>query len=271
MLKKHHLFIIVNLLIGMFLLYHIGFRPIPSAEVHAIKDIYDHMGGEHWPEKHKKGWFENGEISCNAYGIVCDDFKHITRLDLSGLKGKIPTSIKHLVYLEFLSLSGNFASDIPAEIGSLVNLEYLSIGSNMLEGGLPKEIGRLPKLRHLDVYGETSEYNSEERGLISITHSEGEKSRAIIRVKDKNRTGIIPPEIGNLKNLQLFSIAGYNFRGVIPEEIGQLVQLSSLSIGFSAIEGEIPHSIGQLRNLTSLHIYGVNISGPIPDEIGNLE
>jgi len=82
--------------------------------------------------------------------------------------------------------------------------------------------------------------------------------------------GNIPPEIGNLSQLDTLSIISNNLSGEIPPEIGNLSQLKSLGISYGDLSGEIPPEIGNLIQLRNLHISSTNLSGEIPSEIGNL-
>ena len=84
-------------------------------------------------------------------------------------------------------------------------------------------------------------------------------------------SGSIPPEIGNLVNLQELDLYNNQLEGSIPPEIGNLVNLQSLNLAYNfSLSGPIPPEIGNLVNLQKLDIYSYQLSGPIPPEIGNL-
>ena len=59
-------------------------------------------------------------------------------------------------------------------------------------------------------------------------------------------------------------------RGEIPPEIGQLVNLNELIIQHSTLEGGLPSEIGNLVNLTHLELWNTHLTGPLPSEIGSL-
>ena len=82
--------------------------------------------------------------------------------------------------------------------------------------------------------------------------------------------GEIPPEIGNLTNLENLSLYNNELTGSIPSEIGNLSNLNSLNLSFNQLSGNIPPEIGQLSNLTYLNLDFNELSGTIPPEIGNL-
>ena len=82
--------------------------------------------------------------------------------------------------------------------------------------------------------------------------------------------GEIPPEIGNLTNLENLSLYNNELTGSIPSEIGNLSNLNSLNLSFNQLSGNIPPEIGQLSNLTLLNLADNELSGTIPSEIENL-
>ena len=85
-------------------------------------------------------------------------------------------------------------------------------------------------------------------------------------------TGEIPPEIGNLTNLQKLYLNDNDLSGSIPwDEIINLTDLESLALSYNQLTGQIPSEIGDLTNLQHLSLSNNQLTGSIPwDEIGNL-
>ena len=83
-------------------------------------------------------------------------------------------------------------------------------------------------------------------------------------------TGEIPPEIGNLINLEELHLGGNQLTGEIPPEIGNLTNLWYLELHGNQLTGQIPSEIGNLVNLTFLHLDNNNLSGEIPENICDL-
>lgn len=108
-------------------------------------------------------------------------------------------------------------------------------------------------------------------------------------------SGSIPPEIGQLKELEIFSVGAENITGTIPAEINQLTKLKHIDInGYKKLSFNL-NSISGLTNLTSLCLYNMkktdgalsdiinldklkyielrkdNIKGKIPSEIANIK
>ena len=91
--------------------------------------------------------------------------------------------------------------------------------------------------------------------------------------------GTLPPEVGNLVNLNLLQIT-YNrgecgkggcyggIRGEIPPEIGNLVNLQAINLSYNRLSS-IPSEINNLVNLQYLNLSWNQLSGPIPQGIGN--
>ena len=82
--------------------------------------------------------------------------------------------------------------------------------------------------------------------------------------------GNIPPELGNLSNLQSLLLAYNSLSGELPPELGNLSSLTRLDLRSNRLGGEIPLELGNLSNLESLSMWGNQLSGEIPSELGNL-
>ncbi len=91
-----------------------------------------------------------------------------------------------------------------------------------------------------------------------------------LRLSYNQLTGPIPPELGNLVNLQHLSLANNSLTGPIPPELGNLTNLIFLGLGQNQLTGPIPPELGNLVNLGSLGLGPNQLTGPIPPELGNL-
>ena len=83
-------------------------------------------------------------------------------------------------------------------------------------------------------------------------------------------SGEIPPELGNLANLESLQLRNNQLSGGIPPELGNLANLESLDLGENQLSGGIPPELGNLASLEYLELYENQLSGEIPPELGNL-
>ena len=81
-------------------------------------------------------------------------------------------------------------------------------------------------------------------------------------------TGEIPPEIGNLINLETLYLQNNLLTGSIPPEIGQLTNLKTLNFYNNQLTGDIPPEIGNITDMDYLHLGDNQLSG-IPESISN--
>jgi hypothetical protein len=58
--------------------------------------------------------------------------------------------------------------------------------------------------------------------------------------------------------------------GSIPPDLGDLLELNELRLSFNQLSGQIPPELGRLTKLWTLGLSRNQLTGPIPAEIGNL-
>jgi len=119
---------------------------------------------------------------------------------------------------------------------------------------------------YVELWGQC--YNIENTFEIHLGYIEPEEG--YISVDNPLSGEIIPPEIGNLINLQELYLYNNKLIGEIPSEIGNLTNLTDLYLYYNELTGEIPSEIGNLTNLTDLYLHYNELTGEIPSEIGNL-
>ncbi|THF99462.1 hypothetical protein TEA_016334 [Camellia sinensis var. sinensis] len=142
----------------------------------------------------------NPQIACHCTGTTC----HVTRLKIYALdiSGEIPNELFMLKELQNLNLAQNVLSGpIPPEIGQLTNMNYLSFAWCLLA------LTRKQSFNH-------------------ILEQWGRKIYAL------DISGEIPNELFMLKELQNLNLAQNVLSGPIPPEIGQLTNMNYLSFAW---------------------------------------
>ncbi len=66
-----------------------------------------------------------------------------------------------------------------------------------------------------------------------------------IEVRSKTLAGTIPPQLGQLGQLQVLDLSYNELTGTIPSTLGQLDQLQFLNLSFNRLTGAIPPELGQ--------------------------
>ncbi|PWA75131.1 leucine-rich repeat protein [Artemisia annua] len=82
-------------------------------------------------------------------------------------------------------------------------------------------------------------------------------------------TGGIPPFLGNITSMEVFSVVGNPFGGSIPDTVGHWKSLTTFYSGGCNLYGSIPHSIFNLSLLVNFSLAENHLTGSLPSEIGN--
>ncbi|KAM1512900.1 hypothetical protein ACFX1Z_024399 [Malus domestica] len=83
-------------------------------------------------------------------------------------------------------------------------------------------------------------------------------------------SGPIPPQISDLKSLEILTLSQNRLSGPIPSEIFTLRKLIHLDLSYNVLTGTIPMQLGSLRNLQGLDLSYNSLTGSIPDTVGQL-
>ena len=91
------------------------------------------------------------------------------------------------------------------------------------------------------------------------------ENRVISLTLAHNRlTGGIPPELGQLSELETLVLYDNRLTGTIPAQLGSLARLRALDLGSNRLEGEIPAELGGLTGLETLDLTDNRLTGCVP-------
>jgi hypothetical protein len=236
-----------------------------------------------------------GDSPCGWAGVTCEGGR-VTKLDLGNywISAALPPQIGSLTALTYLDLRGEgnefgtWEGDIPNEFGNLVNLEYLNLYGTRVGMANMKILGSLTKLKTLYI----TAYNPIPVEFTNLTNLEvlylGTNEpmdipnafpfplflTTMTHLKElylmSQIKGDIPPQIGNLSNLEVL-VMQRNFElGSLPAEIGSLSKLKTLKIIQYEVPGPLPFQLTNLTNLEELSLIDTRFTGAFPADIGNL-
>ena len=95
---------------------------------------------------------QGGEWDEGSWESICRNFRRLRVLVLSDFRMKeVSPLIEYIKHLKYLDLSNNEMEALPNSITSLVNLQVLKLNDCRKLKELPRDIGKLINLRHLDV------------------------------------------------------------------------------------------------------------------------
>ena len=155
---------------------------------------------------------------------------------------------------------------IAPEIGELEYLTFLDIRNNIWVGQIPPEIGKLTRMRNIQIQGGGF-------GLLSgdVPWDEFGKMNDLfnLRIPQHFFSGVIPQGIGGMSSLERLDIASNQFSGQFPQEaLQQLGNFRFLQIQNNLFTGEIPRPSPDLDNFGILNVNNNPFTpGPIPDWI----
>ncbi|KAK1437999.1 hypothetical protein QVD17_03800 [Tagetes erecta] len=191
-------------------------------------------------------------IECKP-GVI-DSHLHVTRLDFGTTPNPIckntatfPSQIFQLPYLQsifffqcFTHTKTTISISLPKN-KSPPSLLQLSLRSN------PTLIGSIPS-----------------QLFSALT------SLQILTVSGSKISGVITPEILNLRSLIHLDLSYNQLTGPIPDELSDLGNLIGLDLSYNSLSGQVPRTIGQLGMLQKLDLSSNMLSGKIPDSIEKL-
>jgi Leucine-rich repeat (LRR) protein len=172
-------------------------------------------------------------------------------LEIDFYRGKIPTSVKNLTDLEYLSANyTNWSREAIEVLLSFLELKHLRLQGNGIKN-LPSDFYKLTDITSLDFTDNS--FDSFPKMICNLSKLQTLK-------------------IGNVKasrKLNSYKILKGNIIKTLPLELTKLKKLTSLFVLNCQLES-LPASLCELRNLKELYIHNNPIS-ELPKNIGNLK
>lgn len=104
-------------------------------------------------------------------------------------------------------------------------------------------------------------------GVVAV-NQEGRVTSIILQ--SNGLRGRIPPELGELTELETLILTFNRLSGAIPPELGTLAKLKELDLGSNVLDAPLPPELGRLSSLVDLSLYQNRLVGPVPPELGDL-
>ena len=243
----------------------------------------------------------SGAIPPEIGGLI--NLSHLY-LGFNQLTGTLPPEVDNLTLLEILTLNDNrLWGPLPDDMTALSVLHRFEFDYNSglcasPEPGFQEWLQSIPLLRSGPTCVRTAS-PPDDRGIAALitlynatdganwddktnwlseqplqywkgVHINEEGRIAELRLGVNNLSGQIPPELGNLSNLERLELYGNQLTGAIPFELGNLSNLERLSIQVNQLTSSIPSQLSHLTELTSLSLEGNQLTGAIPSELGRL-
>ncbi|XP_072972687.1 receptor-like protein EIX1 [Typha angustifolia] len=224
----------------------------------------------------------------NFYGELPSELqycKNLVLLDLSNnnFLGNIPIWIgEKLLNLRYLQLRSNmFDGNIPPQLAQLTALQVLDLSSNKLLGSIPHSFGNFTGMmisssvqneNEIEIWSvgfDDDIFTYKDKLFLVMQGKESKYSEILYLVRtmdlsENNLSGVIPEEIGALRQLNNLNLSRNHLIGRIPEKIFDISSLEYLDLSSNELSGAIPQSISKLTFLDHLNLSYNNLSGRIP-------
>lgn len=223
--------------------------------------------------------FHGKEMPAGGDGGDTGGVRGFPRLQLLGiascaLRGAVPPWLRVSAHLTVLDLSWNrLTGTVPPWLGGFDALYRIDLSGNALTGDIPLALTRLKSLAagddmkasqqklRLSDYGVRLYNWHVDRGELwydaNIPPS--------LDLSQNGLAGAIPPEIGDMRQLNILNLSCNALSGPIPARLASLASLQALDLSHNELAGEIPASLTGLTFLSCFDVSYNRLRGVIPN------
>eukprot|EP00262_Sarcandra_glabra_P011408 TRINITY_DN2736_c0_g1_i1.p1 TRINITY_DN2736_c0_g1~~TRINITY_DN2736_c0_g1_i1.p1 ORF type:complete len:610 (+),score=65.72 TRINITY_DN2736_c0_g1_i1:300-2129(+) len=214
-------------------------------------------------------------------GTISGEVSNMTSLQIldvrmNNLSGRIPDWLPTALSNVGQLLLGNnsFVGHIPTTLCQIQTLHLLDLSHNSLSGNIPSCFNNITSWKFETAFAfAPSEAKTDFATKGRMYTYEGLPLRFMTGIDlSMNRlTGMIPSEIGSLKQLHSLNLSNNLLTGPFPESLENMEQLESLDLSHNKLIGPIPPQIVELHSLSTFSVAFNDLSGPIPCCKGQLD
>ncbi|XP_039797530.1 phytosulfokine receptor 1-like [Panicum virgatum] len=185
------------------------------------------------------------------------------------LRGAVPPWLRASARLGVLDLSWNrLAGQLQPWLGGFDWLYRMDLSNNALAGEIPPALARL---RSLDGSAPVAQVSMSEYGVrLYNWHVErgqlwyNSNIPPSLQLSRNGLAGAIPPELGDLRALNLLNLSWNALSGPIPATLATLSALQTLDLSHNELAGEIPASLEGLTFLSCFDVSHNRLRGMVP-------
>eukprot|EP00268_Persea_americana_P019393 TRINITY_DN19944_c0_g1_i4.p1 TRINITY_DN19944_c0_g1~~TRINITY_DN19944_c0_g1_i4.p1 ORF type:complete len:729 (-),score=117.72 TRINITY_DN19944_c0_g1_i4:319-2505(-) len=202
------------------------------------------------------------------------NYVEVIHLSSNSLMGTLPNETSQFLRLTSFKISNNsLDGPLPPVIGTYPELTVIDLSLNRLNGSLPPNLFTSSKLTYLNLSGNCFTgpipFLSAQTAMSTILDiplpPAQNSSLVTLDLADNMLIGSLPPEIGNMDQLNFLNLGKNNFSGQIPKEISKLHSLAYLNLCNNHFEGSIPDSLPD--SLEYFNVSYNNLSGIVPNNL----
>ncbi|GLJ27499.1 hypothetical protein SUGI_0539510 [Cryptomeria japonica] len=261
----------VSFCIKMMIMFHLHFSVVNACRNDERSYLLDFKGGLDDFSGRLSSWKQFN--CCQWEGVLCDHQSgHVVSLDLKNrnyvfLTRVIHPSLFNLQYLQYLDLSGNqfTGTTISPQFAKLQRLTFLGLARAGFGGEIPKELGNITTLRHMDLS------TTKETKLESRRFAEWIRNLRSLEYLDMSLVNLsmASEDWGNalsgLSGLREIHLSDCGLSGTIPSLLN-LTRLSHLHLHLNSFTFPVPTWFQNVSSLVSLDLSSCGLKGSISSD-----